>query len=289
MTNFVNIRMPEGYALDPELQMIVDKLAMNNPRWVFTAPKSVSGYPRGISYSSQTSQPTAPEGLQFVRAIDVKQDAELLGRVYLDTFYGRSATQSWRYNIKCWRVSKERGSRDTTSTTKPETAIRHIKKLFKAKDYTEIMVHAESTLSHQFNDAVRTLQEPISRLTLIKSPTGLQAYALAKALGEPVTSPDLLEVERTLQSDTYKQAMAEYFLARSAHSVYGTDRLRVVIALGNNQYLCRDDLAQIVVMDYDKMSERMQSNVSVLHLMQDNEIVRGVGYRYNDTHFYVIM
>jgi hypothetical protein len=288
MANFVNIRMPEGMMLDPQLKVIVDKLAIDNPKWVFAPPKGVSAHARGISYSSQTSQPVAPDGFNFARVVDVTQDAEFLGKVYLDTFYGRNITQQWRYNIKCWRVTKERGSRDTTSTTKADVAIRHIKKLFKAKDYTETMSHAKTVMYSELTDAVRNLRDPIRAMRLVKSAVGLQAYAMAKALGEPIVSPDLMEIERALQSDSYKRAMAEYALAEEIGHLHGTNKLRAVVALGNNQYLYEDDLFQLVVKYFDELPERMQSSVSVLHLMQDNEIVRDVGYRYNDTHFYVM-
>jgi len=288
MANFVNIRLPEDKLLDPELKKIVDKLAMDNPKWVFSALKGANSYARGISYSMQTSQPTAPDGFTFVRAIEVSCDSELLGRVYVDSFYGRNATQSWRYNIKCWRVTKERGARDVTSTTKADVALRHIKKLFKPKDYTETMVHAVAAVEGGFNDALRALRDPIRAMRLVKSTAALQAYALSKALGEPVVSPDLIEIERTLQSDSYKQAMAEYFLSEDMMKLYGTAKLRVVVALGDNQYLFKDE-HDLLCLDFKHLPERMQNHISVLHLMQDNEIVRDVGFRYNDTHFFVVV
>jgi hypothetical protein len=288
MTNFVNIRLPEDKLLDPELKKIVDKLAMDNPKWVFSVMKGGNSYARGISYTTLTSQPVAPDGFTFVRAIEVSCDSELLGRVYVDNFYGRNATQSWRYNIKCWRVTKERGARDVTSTTKADVALRHIKKLFKPMDYAETMAHAVEAVDSGFNDALRALRDPIRAMRLIKSTAALQAYALSKALGEPVVSPDLIEVERSLQSDSYKQAMAEYFLSDDVMKLYGTTKLRVVVALGDNRYLYKND-DELIASDFDKLPERMQNNISVLHLMQDNEIVRDVGFRYNDTHFYVIV
>jgi hypothetical protein len=288
MANFVNIRLPEDKLLDPELKKIVDKLAIDNPKWVFTASKRGNSYARGVSYTTLTSQPIAPDGFTFVRVVDVSCDSELLGGVYVDSFYGRNATQSWRYNIKCWRVTKERGARDTTSTTKADVALRHIKKLFKPMDYAETMVHAVAAVEGGFNDALRALRDPIRAMRLVKSTAALQAYALSKALGEPVVSPDLIEIERTLQSDSYKQAMAEYFLSEDMMKLYGTDKLRVVVALGDNRYLHRND-AELIASDFDKLPERMQNHISVLHLMQDNEIVRDVGFRYNDTHFYVIV
>ena len=80
--------------------------------------------------------------------------------------------------------------------------------------------------------------------------------------------------------------MGEYFLAREMVGHHQRD-MRVVVAMGGNQYLFKDDEYNLLCLDFDTLPERMQNNISVLHLMQDNEIVRDVGYRYNSTHFYI--
>jgi hypothetical protein len=167
-----------------------------------------------------------------------------------------------------------------------DMAIRNVKKTFKPMDYTETHQKATDAIQHNFHDALRNLMDPIRAQRLIKSNVSLQAYALAKAMEEPLVSPDLLEIDRQLKSDSYKQAMGEYFLAHGMMHNHA-NQMRVVVAMGGNTYLFKDENYELLCLDFDHLPERMQNNLSVMHLMQDNEVVRDVGYRYNDTHFYI--
>ena len=292
MTNFVNIRLANDELLDPMLKLLVDKLAMDNPRWVFTKQRE-NVTKRSIAWSYRMTEEEqkaheAPDGFHYVRNIKVTHNDEQLGAVMVDELYSRrgGSHQHWQYGVKSWRVEKSRGARDITYTTKMDMAVRHVKKLFKPMDHNETYNKAQDVLLSKFNDAAATLMYPIKTMSAIKSGTALQAYALLKALGEPIESPDLLEIERQLQSDAFKQAMGEYFLAREMASHHQRD-MRVVVAMGGNQYLFKDDEYNLLCLDFEHLPERMQNNISVLHLMQDNEIVRYVGYRYNSTHFYI--
>jgi hypothetical protein len=292
MSNFVNIRLPDNLLIDPNLKVLVDKLAIDNPKWVFEPRKGGREiHQKAVNFKFSASEETqkantAPEGFSFVRAIHVLQDGEQLGVLHVDNQYNRSREQNWHYGVQSWRVEKSRGDRNTTHTTKLDMAIRHVKKTFKPMDHNETYTKAVDAIHRGFQDALRNLTDPIRNMRLIKSNVSLQAYALAKALGEPILSPDLTEIERQLQSATYKQAMGEYFLARDMGAAQDR-QLTVVVALGNNQYLFKDAEYELHCADFDTLPERMQNNLSVMHLMQDNEVVRDVGYRYNDTHFYI--
>lgn len=292
MTNFVNIRLPDNLLLDPQLKLLVDKLAINNPKWVFaqrrenrdTYSRSVAGSRYDIPEEERLKQ-EAPSGFKFLRAVSVKQDSELLGTVFVDTTYNRRVDQRWHYGVSSWRIDKQRGDMNTTYSAKLDTAIRTVKKTFKPMDHSETYEKVIAVIYSGFTDAVRNLMDPIRGLRFIKSAVGLQAYAMAKAMGEPIESPDLLELERQLQSDSYKQSMGEYSLAKTVSHDKDCGHLHPVIAMGDNRYLFKNDMAELVCLDFEQLPERMQNNVSVMQLMQDNEIVRDVGYRYNDTHF----
>jgi hypothetical protein len=153
-------------------------------------------------------------------------------------------------------------------------------------DNIETYDKAVEAIKKSFADALRNLMDPIKAQRLIKSNVSLQAYALAKALGEDIASPDLREIERQLQSDSYKQSMGEYFLAYNM--AHNHDRLmQIVVSMGDNYYLYKDDDYQLMCRGFDMLPERMKDHISVMQLMQDNEVVKDVGYRYNDTHFYI--
>lgn len=292
MTNFVNVRMPDGHLIDPNLKVLVDKLAMDNPRWVFEPRKGGREiHKRTVNYKYSMSEETqkantAPDGFHFVRSIHVSQDGEQLGVLHVDTQYKRNSDVNWHYGVTSWRIDKSRGARNTTYTTKLDMAIRNVKKTFKPMDHRETYEKADSAIHSGFHDALRNLMDPIRSSRLIKSNVALQAYALAKATGEEIVAHDLLEIDRQLKSDTYAQAMGEYFLAHDMMQSQGNN-MRVVVAMGGNHYLFKDDNYELLCLDFDKLPETMKSHVSVMQFMQDNEVVRDVGYRYNDTHFYI--
>jgi hypothetical protein len=294
MTNFVNIRLPDNLLIDPQLKLLVDKLAMNNPKWVFAPTRRGSNYKQGVEVTYRMSDETrakhtAPDDFSFTRAMQVSQDGEQLGVVFVDTTYSRKAEQPWHYGVTSWRIEKSRGTRNTTHSTKLDMTIRNVKKSFKPMDYTEIYVKAYDAVTSGFVDASRNLMDPVRSMRLIKGAVGLQAYALAKALGEPIESADLLEIERQLQSESFMQSMGEYNLAKTVMFDSDSNKLRAVVAMGGNQYLYKHPELDLVCQDFEALSERAKNNVSVMQLMQDNEIVRDVGYKYNNTHFYVYM
>jgi hypothetical protein len=292
MTNFVNIRLPDDLLIDPNLKVLVDKLAMDNPKWVFEPRKGGrETNKRAVSFKYNMTEEAqkahqAPEGFSFVRSIHIWQDGEQLGVLHVDQHYKRNVDQTWHYGVQSWRVEKSRGARNTTYTTKMDMAIRNVKKTFKPMDYTETYDKGADAVRHNFHDALRNLMDPIRASRLIKSNVALQAYALSKAMEEPLVSPDLLEIDRQLKSDSYKQAMGEYFLAHDMLQNHDK-QMRVVVAMGGNTYLFKDENYELLCLDFEHLPERMQNNLSVMHLMQDNEVVRDVGYRYNDTHFYI--
>lgn len=292
MTNFVNIRLPDDLLIDPNLKVLVDKLAMDNPKWVFQPRKGGREiYERAVNYKySMTEEAqkanTAPDGFRYVRNIHVSQDDEQLGVLHVDNQYNRNRDTNWHYGIQSWRIEKSRGNRNISYTTKLDMALRHVKKTFKPMDHTETFNKAEEAINRGFSDAIRNLMDPIRASRLIKSNTGLQAYALAKAMGEKIVSYDLLEIERQLQSESYKQAMGEYFLAVDMTNNHPA-KMRVVVAMGGNYYLYKDDDYQLMYRGFDMLPESMKNHVSVMQLMQDNEVVKDVGYRYNDTHLYI--
>lgn len=291
MTNFVNVRLPDDLLIDPNLKVLVDKLAMDNPKWVFQVRKGGREiHERAVNYKYSMSEEvqkanTAPEGFKFVRNIHVWQDEEQLGVLHVDNQYHRNRDTNWHYGVQSWRIEKSRGDRNISYTTKLDMAIRHVRKMFKPMDYTETMQKAEESVRDGFYDAIRNLMNPIKDTRLIKSVVGLQAYALAKATGKSIVSPDLLNIEQQLTSESFVQAMGEYKLANEM--LIEDKCMGVVVVMGGNHYLFKDDNFYLRCVHLDELPERMQNNISVMHLMQDNEVTRKVGYRYNDTHFFI--
>lgn len=290
MSKFVNVRLPSDILLDPNLALMVDKLAINNPKWVFEPCKET--YNRAVSFKYNFTEElqqahTAPEGMRFVRGMKVSQDGEQLGSVTVDQRYSRNSDQHWHYGVQSWRIEKSRGARNTTYTTKLDMALRNAKKMFKPMEYTETFDKAVEAINRGFHDAIRQLREPILRNTLTKSTVTLQFYAVAKAMGEAIESESLREMETTLKSEMYQRAIGEYVLAERTYTDCSRNKLHVVVAMGNNYYLFKDENHELLCLNFDSLPEGMQNKLGVMHLMEDYEMVQDVGFRYNDRNFYI--
>ena len=69
-----------------------------------------------------------------------------------------------------------------------------------------------------------------------------------------------------------------------------SSNLMTTVCMHNGLYLYRDKQSDnLAAMEFDQLSEAWQNRLAVLQLMQDEEIVRDVGYRYNDTNFYIVI
>ena len=130
--SFANIQIPALYALDPFLQELVNKLALDMPAFTFTT-KGISK--QDIKYHTSKSaiqdrKIVSPEGVEFLRMVRAYKGAEHLGEISIDTRYSRRGPTEPIYCIKSWRIDNQRGSANTSSTTKLTGAVRIVKKTF---------------------------------------------------------------------------------------------------------------------------------------------------------------
>ena len=89
MSNYANVRLPADRLIDPFLKVLVDKLALNNPKWTFTTNKDSQSRAIGFKYDDPASK--APEGFSYTRTIIVREEGEMLGQISVDSGYRRNS------------------------------------------------------------------------------------------------------------------------------------------------------------------------------------------------------
>ena len=285
MTNFVNVQIPPEYLLDPKLAELVDKLALRNPTHTYGT--------KGMNAENQAGNsglrplgvsgrvPEREDGLRYLRKITVYYGSELLGTLSLDIRYGRSSGTEVVYSIKSWRINNERGTHNLTRTAKLDSALRSAKAAFVPQNVDELMHKADEQVSGALMQALSDLKRPITHSTLVRSHIALQKYVFYALSSEEMPASLKHEVETCFTSDKYKAAMAEYELAKHMADI----PMRTIRA-HNGGYLMRvDDLKNkgrtVKHFAYDELPEKVQSNIAVLQLMQDGELVYDVGFRFN--------
>ena len=290
MTQLVNIQIPDNRILDPMLADLVRKLALDKPQWVFSWKKSNEwnyNNPLINKLDADGNKVEAPEDMQFLRRVRVLEGGEQLGSLSVSYRYGRSTT--YVYDIESWRIEKQRGHRNVTSTEKLDIAVRKAKKLFAKMDYAEIMNKADTAIRTGMYTSLRELKNPIDRSSLIKDEVMLQKYVFCEVRGLPMPDSIKRPIRELFESPKYEEHMSQYELAVETELMFSRGQMTSV-AVHNGLYLYKDaNTDELHAVEFDQMSEAWQNRIAVLQLMADHEVVRDVGYRYNDTNFHIVI
>jgi hypothetical protein len=280
MTAFVNIRMTgEKVLIDPKLKSLVDRLIMLNPKFVFAQPKQVSEFEFDVAfnYSMPKEKYKAPEDCKYIRTMSVYEDNEKVGVVGVD--HESNSDTGFIYTVSNWRIDKSRGRRNTTTTKKMDVAIRECKKTFKKRNILELYEKGYDDATTACGRAIRSLCEPISSSHLIRNSTGMQLVGYCLANNIPFDNKELIDIHNKLKSQEYLEAVDKYSLAKE---VQNTDKIAMIDVGGRFAYKTmvegEPDL-QLVTKEYEELPQSMQDKIAVLQLMQDNEMVRDVGFR----------
>ena len=286
--SFANIQIPALYALDPFLQELVNKLALDMPAFTFTT-KGISN--QDIKYHTSKSaiqdrKIVSPEGVEFLRMVRAYKGAEHLGEISIDTRYSRRGPTEPIYCIKSWRIDNQRGSANTSSTTKLMGAVRIVKKTFIPMIAAEIIGKAGAEINSAFNGAIRDLVRPIQHSDMVPNTTIMQRYLYLLLRGEEIPDGVNELMRKDFLSEKYEKAMLEYMLAEKMMNKH-----YAVVVQYNDAYLIKRFHADSHAIEYkpfDELPEKAQSALAVLQLMENSELVDDVGFRFNDRNFYIL-
>lgn len=288
MTQLANIQIPDRRMLDPFLAKLVNKLALDHPQWIFSwkkASDSSSPWQLVTQKDAEGNVIKAPEGFEYLRGVNVVEQGERLGTLRIGLRYGGRSTTAI-YQIESWRIDSQRGHRNATSTEKFDIAVRKAKKHFVRMNHDEMMNKAVEAIRDGIYGTLRELREPIYRMSLVKDTVALQKYVFCKVRGLPIPDDIRILIETIFESDKYEEYMAKYELSNEIDVHHSAENMVYVVNHGG-LYLCKaqDD---IMTLDFDSLPVAWQERIAVLQLMENHEVVRDVGYRYNATHFYII-
>ena len=287
-----NIHLNAGIALDPHLAVVVEKLALKHPSWVFKNSAVSDDNPSEYS-SKHTSRwyqnPVAGgdvTGKRYVRTVAVLQDGLAAGRITVDRDYSRRATQNWRYEIYSERIDNGRKGNKLT-TRDAGVAIRTVSKYFLAPSLSEMLDRAVLAAHGSLNNALRNLERPIDRGQYCPSMEIMQLALYNLLKGVPFDERDIRE---KMLSDEYEAALANYELAKQMRTHVPT--LRGIIAFRGQYVFTRDGdpdgEKMVTTAAFEELPQAWQEKIAVLQLMQNNELVLDVGYRENESTFLIV-
>lgn len=128
----------------PQLQYVIDKLAVKKPLYVFQACKT-------------RLMPTALNGVEdWVSQVQVFQDAELVGNIEYENGAGRMDSNSVKpdaFVVRTSHISKDRGRRNAVVTINPDVAVKTAVKHFAPKNQEEIC----TDMMYDFSDKLESI------------------------------------------------------------------------------------------------------------------------------------
>jgi hypothetical protein len=287
------------YALDPEFKPFVDKLALNNSHMIFT----LRGYnEHNLSANTKRSMIKSsfntehPEGKRYIRKMRVYQNEQLVGEINADLRYNRSKPSDIIYGVISERIDNDRGARNMTVTSKLDAALRNAKRYLVPKNMDEVFDAGRTYIKEHYLSSMRDLRMPIHGGVLSRHSTVMQLYIYNLLNDIPI--PDKIKegIEVAMADPKYASGMREYNLAEE---MVGLEKHLVPVVVHGSNYLYRlpEDNGTpmntfsngaVVCTAYENLSSLWQDRVAVLQLMEDHELVRGVGYRANSTHFLIL-
>ena len=287
MTQFTNIRIPSDTVLDPLLVPLLDKLALDKPKWIFKA-KPTNKHGRHRHPDPVFEGDKLVGNTKYTREVDVFENDEELGTLGVDWAHRRGVAQRYAWTVESWRIDRQRGSANTKTSMKMDIIVREAKKIFKPKGMTELMASAKPRIGSAWYSAVRELTVPFERLQGIKSTTDLQLYAFCLANNRDVDMTKFAHLLKQLRSPEFETTIANFELGRQMEDHVTNDNVLDVVIHDGVFVVAEPNNDTPRRMSYEEMPIPWQERIAVLQLVSDGELVRDTGYKVHETWYRII-
>ncbi len=250
--------------IDPFLKDLIEQLALKYPQWTFVE-------------TSVTAM--AVDKLIHAHRFDVKDKRELLGTI--DKDYCGSG---YRYRIDNHRIEgmRERGSGMKTIHLKK--AIKHVDKFFGKRNMVEKITEArrkvENTLSQIDNEKGWRLRGTWNAMESQARDFITNNY---QAFMDSVV--DKTSIAKHLEQ--LPTQVEEFNATQHLNKMLQTDNAFIVFIDGLN-YSVQKGKDPLEIKQSDELPDFIRRAVGLLKLVEDNQVLSGVGFRVNETTFLVL-
>jgi hypothetical protein len=260
--------------IDPFLQPLIEKLALKYPQWSFEEENTSYGWEieNGKSVKKDLTA-------TCFKVIDKREE---LGQVYMDT-YSRHGD---RFCIDNFRVQQMRERGNGMKTIHENKALKHVDKYFGKKNLDEKLVEARdlaqrcvsnvaNNLAGKFDWEWNRLDEVAKQFIVQNHWEEFASYVSTNLTGNKVELDTLPErFERKLAGKQVKEAFSK-------------DEHYLIYVDGQNYAIFRkNEPTQIKVSE--ELPDVIRRSVGMLKLVEDGQIVSGVGCRVNATTYVVL-
>jgi len=281
----------EGVVLEPTLEEFVNKVALAKPEWTFTFDYAKDKHYTVSKCMQHNSLP--PDDTEYAVRMSVTQNSRHLGIVSIQRNISRDATKRWCLTVSSENIRHGRGN--TTRTTNMAVAIRNAKTYLKCPSLGKVVYEKVSDVQNRYSNALNRLGVTIQRGHLFPI-EGAQILLNSFVRNQTPDAKLLTEFSEVVHTSKFEHALSEYMLAEHMRNLsQGTIPICLVDGLyaffTDNTLLDSKEEAeksQPDLLPFEALPLEWQNKLAVLQLMEDNEVVKDVGYRVDADNFLIV-
>jgi flagellar biosynthesis chaperone FliJ len=250
--------------IDPFLKDLIEQLALKYPQWTFVETNVTA---------------MAVDKTYLAHRFDVKDKREVLGTI--DKDYCGSG---YRYRIDNHRIEgvRERGSGMKTIHLKK--AIKHVDKFFGKKNMVEKLTEAKQKVQYALSQ-VNNEKEWRLRGTWSSMESDVRSFVISnyQMFMDSVVNKNSI----AKQLEQLPTQAEEFNATQHLTEMLQKDNAFIVFIDGLN-YSVQKGKDPLEVKQSDELPDFIRRAVGLLKLVEDNQVVSGVGMRVNETTFLVL-
>jgi hypothetical protein len=258
--------IPEGWTrtIDPFIKPLVEALALKYPQWTFES-----------LYNSTNHNTKTEEATRF-KVIDKREELGILGKEYCSSGH--------RFQVDNHRINNMRERGSGMKTIHLDKAIKHVNKYFSKKNVDEKLREAKEVAQNGLGNVASQKQWKMRELWLDDAiSVELQKYLVS-------VFPDALTM---LDPKVIKGL--EDFPTRVTEKIE-VDGMMKELRLGNMHLVLLDGMDYAIqkgnepptIKASEQLPDYMRRAIGLLKLVEDNQVIHGVGYRANANTFMVV-
>jgi hypothetical protein len=250
--------------IDPFLKDLVEQLALKYPQWTFVEAGSTA---------------MAVDKTYLAHRFDVKDKREVLGTIDKDY-----CSNGYRFRIDNHRIEgmRERGS--GMKTIHLNKAIKHVDKFFGKKNMVEKITEAkrkvENTLSQVDNEKGWRLRGTWSSMESEARSFVVNNYQMF--MDSVINKSNIVK-----QLEQLPTQVEEFNATQHLIKMLQTDNAFIVFIDGVN-YSVQKGKDPLEIKQSDELPDFIRRAVGLLKLVEDNQVISGVGLRVNESTFLVL-
>ena len=251
--------------IDPFLKSFIEKLALKYPQWTFEE-----------SYCNNNHNDKTYEAYRF----NVVDKREVLGTIDKEYINGGGG---WRYCVDNHRINGVRERGRGMKTIHEDKAIKHVGKFFGKKNVNEKFTEATQVISgalgHIHNQKRWDLSHKWERVQNHAQKFIVENYAqFASGITDSKIVTNLEQLPSSFAEFSSVDAMQNALQKGDAYIVF-IDGLNYSIQKGKDP---------LEIKASEELPDFMRRAVGLLKLVEDNQVIDGVGVRANETTFLVM-